>query len=219
MALWILNRPKEHGDLTELRVADLLAGLSDDWVVRWGFHYQDNAGTTREGDFLVLGPDGGLMVLEVKSGTLDVFPRTGCWDTEGRDHPLHQLDAEWKAVLKQAEARLKGGPVLVVLKALALPKLKLMTSLKSLLQSGVDRFYPGNGEESRAPGQTSTGLCAGDELGGTGPVPVQPGKAAVRGSLGGVAKKRFFLPEIARIDGAHRPGEFLSPGVRCAGGG
>ena len=48
MALWILNRPAALSDLTELRVAELLATLSDEWVIRWGFHYQDNAGTTRE---------------------------------------------------------------------------------------------------------------------------------------------------------------------------
>jgi hypothetical protein len=34
MALWIQNRPVENYGLTELQVAEHLADLSDDWVVR-----------------------------------------------------------------------------------------------------------------------------------------------------------------------------------------
>jgi hypothetical protein len=83
----------------EIQVAELLAALPDDWTVRWGFFYNDNAGTRREGDFLVLGPDGGLLVLEVKGGSLEMFPGTGRWNTDDADNPLYQLDAEWKAVV------------------------------------------------------------------------------------------------------------------------
>ena len=74
MALWILNRPSDRANLAELRVAEMLAILPDEWVIRWGFYYEDNVGTTREGDFLILGPQGGLMLLEVKAGSLDFFP-------------------------------------------------------------------------------------------------------------------------------------------------
>lgn len=129
MALWILNRPADLSDLTELRVAELLATLSDEWVIRWGFHYQDNAGTTREGDFLVLGPHGGLMVIEVKAGSLDVFPRSGRWATDGHDHPLFQLDQEWKAVVNEVNVAQAGRPPLFVTKALALPQLDLAPNL------------------------------------------------------------------------------------------
>ena len=56
MALWIQNRPAEKCGLGELQVAEFLAALSDDWIIRWGFYYEDNAGVTREGDFLISGP-------------------------------------------------------------------------------------------------------------------------------------------------------------------
>jgi hypothetical protein len=68
MALWIQNRPARKSGLTGLQVAEHLAALPDDWVVRWGFCYEDNAGTTQEGDFLILGPGGGLLGLEAKGG-------------------------------------------------------------------------------------------------------------------------------------------------------
>lgn len=129
MALWILNRPAELCDLNELRVSELLATLPDDWVIRWGFHYRDNAGTTREGDFLVLGPHGGLMVIEVKAGSLDVFPRSGRWATGDHDHPLFQLDQEWKAVVNEVNAAQAGRPPLFVTKAMGLPQLDLAPNL------------------------------------------------------------------------------------------
>ena len=129
MALWILNRPAELSDLNELRVAELLATLPDEWVIRWGFHYRDNVGTTREGDFLVLGPHGGLMVIEVKAGSLDVFPRSGRWATGDHDNPLFQLDQEWKAVVNEVNAAQSGRPPLFVTKALGLPQLDLAPNL------------------------------------------------------------------------------------------
>ena len=131
MALWILNRPAELCDLNELRVAELLATLPDEWVIRWGFHYQDNAGTTREGDFLVLGPHGGLMVIEVKAGSLDFFSRSGRWATGDHDNPLFQLDQEWKAVVNEVNAAQSGRPPLFVTKAMGLPQLDLAPNLDS----------------------------------------------------------------------------------------
>ena len=131
MALWILNRPAEFGNSAELRVAELLARLSDDWTVRWGFYYQDNGGVTREGDFLVLGPDGGLMVIEVKGGALEVFPANGRWNDVSTDHPLFQLDGEWKAVVNRVNEQRGPGPTLFVAKALALPDLNLSPDLAS----------------------------------------------------------------------------------------
>jgi hypothetical protein len=131
MALWILNRPSEFANLAELRVAEFLARLPDTWVIRWGFHYQDNAGETREGDFLVLGPRGGLMVIEVKTSVLDFFPSTGRWTTDGFDNPLHQLSAEWKAVIRTVNAHKGGRPELFVTRALALPQLDIAPTIET----------------------------------------------------------------------------------------
>ncbi len=48
MARWIRSRPPERCHHAEVEVAEFLADLPDDWVIRWGFMYQDNHGTQRE---------------------------------------------------------------------------------------------------------------------------------------------------------------------------
>jgi hypothetical protein len=104
VAKWVYNRPLDCCDETELRVAKLLARLPDEWIVRWGYYYAKD----REGDFLILGPHGGLLVLEVKGGQIRKLGSTGCWDGEARDHPVSQLCAEWSAVLDQMKAVERG---------------------------------------------------------------------------------------------------------------
>jgi len=42
MAGWLYNRPSEHCDEHEIKVAKLLAKLSKRWSIRWGFYYTDN---------------------------------------------------------------------------------------------------------------------------------------------------------------------------------
>ncbi len=139
MALWYLNRPREKCDLGELQVAEFLAALPDEWIVRWGFHYHDDQGTVREGDFLVLGPNGGLMVLEAKRGTLDFNPHTGRWDTADGDNPQVQLDAEWKGVLWETKESQGARPSLFVGRALALPELSLGAKTQS--HHGIPRQF------------------------------------------------------------------------------
>jgi hypothetical protein len=73
MARWIYQRPIECCHPTELIVAKRLALLSDNWVIRWGFYYDSD----REGDFLILGPTGGVLVLEVKGGQLRKLSSNG----------------------------------------------------------------------------------------------------------------------------------------------
>lgn len=60
MAQSFLNRLPEHADATERMVAEKLALRDADWMVRWGYFYEDGRRRTsdREGDFIVLGPDG-----------------------------------------------------------------------------------------------------------------------------------------------------------------
>jgi hypothetical protein len=147
MATWILNRPADLADVTELRVAEILSALPDEWVIRWGFYYKDNAGTTREGDFLILGPRGGLMVLEVKSGSLDYHPATGRWDTQDSDNPLYQLDAEWKAVVREVNSRRGTRPALFVTRALAVPQLDLARDIAGY--HGIPRQFILCGSELR----------------------------------------------------------------------
>ncbi|QQL43751.1 NERD domain-containing protein [Sulfuriroseicoccus oceanibius] len=100
MAKWILNRPKKHAYASEITVARYLKNLSDDWLIVWGFFYKDDQGTEREGDFLILAPIGGLLVLEVKGGTPRHFSPTGAWEGGDNDNPISQLDGEWGSVIR-----------------------------------------------------------------------------------------------------------------------
>jgi hypothetical protein len=121
MARWIYQRPIECCDPTELLVAKRLALLSDGWVIRWGFYYDSD----REGDFLILGPTGGVLVLEVKGGELRKLSTTGRWDGPDRDHPLRQLSAEWQAIIVRLQETADGNAVPYVAKALCLAGLTI----------------------------------------------------------------------------------------------
>ena len=133
MAKWVYSRPLDCCDATELRVAKLLARLTDDWIVCWGFFYDSD----REGDFIILGPYGGLLVLEVKGGQLRKLGATGCWDGDERDHPLSQLCAEWRAVINRLNAIANGRKGPFVAKALGLPDVSL--PLGDSPYRGIDR--------------------------------------------------------------------------------
>ena len=120
MPRWIYTRPPECCHPTELAVAKKLNRLPDSWIVRWGFHYDDH-GTSREGDFLVSGPDGGILVLEVKT-VLRVCTSTGRWEgEENSDSPKFQLDAEWKGVLGELQTASPGIMLPFVAKAICVP--------------------------------------------------------------------------------------------------
>lgn len=103
MARWIIQRPQEHSHSAEVRVAELLRDLDDRWTVIWGYYYTDKRDTDREGDFLVIGPAGGLLVLEVKNTLPRWFSATGRWEGE-TDNPVNQLMDEWAAVRRMTKA-------------------------------------------------------------------------------------------------------------------
>jgi hypothetical protein len=115
MARWTYQRPVECCDETEVIVAKRLALLSDEWVIRWGFYYDSD----REGDFLILGPTG-VLVLEVKGGGLRKLSTTGRWEGPDRDHPIAQLSAEWGAIIALLQETANGNGVPFVAKALCL---------------------------------------------------------------------------------------------------
>ena len=121
MATWIYQRPVDCCHPTELVVAKRLAHLGEEWVIRWGFYYE----TDREGDFIVLGPTGGVLVLEVKGGHLRKLSTTGRWEGSSRDHPVAQLSAEWGSVIDALRESANGGDVPFVAKALCLPDIDI----------------------------------------------------------------------------------------------
>jgi hypothetical protein len=121
MIEWILHRPPHASHPSEIRVAERLRDLADSpqmWTVIWGYYYQDARGMQREGDFLILGPTGGLLVLEVKSSLPRHFAETGRWEGAGGGDPKEQLNAEWQGVIRGVEA--KGSPPYIK-KALCVP--------------------------------------------------------------------------------------------------
>ncbi|WP_193211161.1 nuclease-related domain-containing DEAD/DEAH box helicase [Luteolibacter marinus] len=117
MARWFIQRPQLHSHAAEIRVAEKLRELDDQWTVIWGYYYADKRGTEREGDFLVIGPAGGILVLEVKNTLPRWFSGTGRWEGE-TDNPVNQLMDEWSAVVGIVKA--EGLPTWVA-KALCIP--------------------------------------------------------------------------------------------------
>lgn len=118
---WILHRPPHASNPSEIRVAERLKGLADSpyaWTVIWGYYYQDSRGMQREGDFLILGPAGGLLVLEVKSSLPRHFPETGRWEGAGDSDPISQLITEWQGVIRGIKAK---GATPYIEKALCVP--------------------------------------------------------------------------------------------------
>ena len=133
MAKWIYQRPLDSCDHTELVVAKRLAGLGNEWVIRWGFYYE----TDREGDFLILGPTGGVLVLEVKGGELRKLSTTGRWEGSERDHPVTQLLAEWHAIIDTLRQTAGNRDVPFVAKALCLPDVNIDPKIPSYKE--IDR--------------------------------------------------------------------------------
>lgn len=108
MAHFIIHRPADHCHPAEIRVAEMLRDLDDRWTVIWGYFYEDKRGQTREGDFLVLGPAGGMLVLEVKNRVPRWFSDTGQREGETTS-PVDQLMDEWASIrdlLKKKKIRL-----------------------------------------------------------------------------------------------------------------
>jgi hypothetical protein len=133
MARWIYQRPLDCCNPTELVVAKRLARLGDKWVIRWGFYYE----TDREGDFVILGPTGGVLVLEVKGGDLRKLSTVGRWEGSNRDHPVVQLAAEWRAVIDALLQSANAKEVPFVAKALCLPDIDIDPKMPSYRE--IDR--------------------------------------------------------------------------------
>ncbi|NQX01819.1 DEAD/DEAH box helicase family protein [bacterium] len=139
MIEWILHRPPHASSQSEIRVAERLRLLEESshlWTVIWGYYYVDSSGVEREGDFLILGPAGGLLVLEVKSSLPRHFPETGRWEGAGGDDPFHQLNSEWQGVIRGIQA--KGNPPYIV-KALCVPTVSAPAGIDTF--QGIPRHW------------------------------------------------------------------------------
>lgn len=111
MPRWLVSRPIDgQCNESELAAYRVLSHLDDTWTVRWGYQYlSDN--TAREGDFLILGPDGKLLVLEVKKRDR-VFLRTGASDgsTANRSADVDQVQSQKAGVIAALKEVLKDNP-------------------------------------------------------------------------------------------------------------
>lgn len=142
MALWILSRPRTKPETTERQVAEILSRLPDTWLIRWGFLYSrhDADAGEYEGDFLVSGPSGHILVMEVKGARVRNFVLTGQWEAEdGGESPWVQLNEEWQWARARADS-VRGKRALPFFhRALALPFVHFVEG---------DRFHGEMPEES-----------------------------------------------------------------------
>ena len=124
MAQWILARPRDCSPESEQRVAEALSHLDDQWFIRWGFLYSlSDAGLGEyEGDFIIQGPAGHILVLEAKGGFVRNFVLTGRWESEGGgDSPWVQVNNEWQWAKRRAQSVRGVRPMPFFQRALALP--------------------------------------------------------------------------------------------------
>jgi hypothetical protein len=127
MPRWIYSSPPDSCAKSERDTAMHLAGLGQGFSIRWGFPYEDQGSVWREGDFIIQGPDGHILVVEAKGGPCTVNPATGRWTTSDGENPFNQLEAEWKGVLNPllALADEQGHATPFVDRVLALPDIAI----------------------------------------------------------------------------------------------
>jgi len=103
---WILSKAPEQCVASERYVFERLNEvLSEGWIILWGYVFMDN-GQQREGDFLLLGPEGGVIVLEAKSkgSVLGYADRLAGVAARGHcDNPEIQVRAQWAAIRRELE--------------------------------------------------------------------------------------------------------------------
>ena len=96
-----IDDPDNPPNGAEWEVARALDALGDGYVIRWGFFYADESGVRQgEGDFLVLGPDGNVLHIEVKGGPVTYNRRTRHFFTADGTSPLEQRDEIWSQVVR-----------------------------------------------------------------------------------------------------------------------
>ena len=74
MPRWIYIAPPDSCAKSEQAVAAFFSTLGPEFTIRWGFPYKDNGSVWREGDFIIQGPDGHILVVEAKGGPCTLGP-------------------------------------------------------------------------------------------------------------------------------------------------
>lgn len=145
MPRWIYQVEPESAPPSEQRVAEMLSAPGSDFLIRWGFFYADGHGMTREGDFLIQGPDGHLLVMECKGGELGWNPDSGRWSTADGENPFNQLDQEWSGALRTLhdQADILGFPLPYVDRVLAVPDMFPDPQAVTFLGQPRDRVISG----------------------------------------------------------------------------
>lgn len=105
MPRWIYNINPEAAYESERRTAEYFLGLGDSYTIRWGFLYADHSGVRREGDFIIQGPDGHVLVVEAKAGEPRRNIQDGRWSTAKGDDPFEQAECEKRGVLEELKAQ------------------------------------------------------------------------------------------------------------------
>jgi hypothetical protein len=112
MARWFIERSPETLDEDnrgELIAYQALKSLDDSWTILWCYDYLDGK-IEKEGDFLILGPDGRLLVLEVKTRAR-VFTPTGQNDGNPQKRAEDQVQAQKAGVLRALQEHFDQGGI------------------------------------------------------------------------------------------------------------
>jgi len=142
MPRWIIYNSPEDCPVSEQKVAEFLQGLDESFTVRWGFFYTDPySNLSREGDFVIQGPDGHVLVMEAKGGHPAPNSSTGEWNTADKENPFLQLDREWKGAMERLrnQADQIGSKMPYVDRVLALPDVHLSPEQVSYEGTARDR--------------------------------------------------------------------------------
>jgi hypothetical protein len=127
MALWYYQREPGAADPSERLVADALQRLGDEWIIRWGWYFGVGDGAeNREGDFLIYGPGGHVLVMEVKGSAVRAFAMTGYWEGAESADPISQILAQWKAAIRRMEAVAGGAAIPPIHTGFAFPNVSLL---------------------------------------------------------------------------------------------
>jgi hypothetical protein len=136
MARCIFINPPKSCSQSEQDTFQFLQKLGPEFSIRWGFFYIDNDGMPREGDFVVQGLNGHLLILDAKAGACELNAKTGEWNTGEKgpnNNPLNQVYAERTGVLKMVRqlANSKyGGRHPYVEAVLALPNVSIISDVE-----------------------------------------------------------------------------------------
>lgn len=107
MPTWLYGTDRRSAPESEREFAKAIHHLPRSFTVLWRYYYRDSqrGDLVREGDFIIQGPDGHLLVVECKTSGLSFNKSSYQENGKSIDDPTEQLFAQRRWVLVQAKER------------------------------------------------------------------------------------------------------------------